>query len=104
MSKIKHAYEIQEALELAECKENSDDHDRMIQTEWVRVKDVLEAIKQASRHDMNPKVCKGCNESHHYIACPYDVLMNLEETGKLNWMFEQSLENKSQEKQTEQGQ
>jgi hypothetical protein len=89
--KIKHTYEIVEALELAECKDNLDDHDRMLQTEWIRAKDVLEAIKQTSRHDMDPKVCKNCNESHHYIACSYDILMALDETGELNKLFEQSL-------------
>ena len=91
MSKTKHAYEIQEALELAECKDNSDEHERMLQTEWIRVKDVFEAIKKAARHDMDTNVCRGCNESHHYIACPYDILMYLDETGKLNKFFESSL-------------
>jgi hypothetical protein len=56
-----------------------------------KIKHVLEAIKQTSRHDMDPKVCKNCNESHHYIACSYDILMALDETGKLNKLFEQSL-------------
>lgn len=27
----------------------------MLQTEWIRAKDVLAAIAQAARHDMDPK-------------------------------------------------
>jgi hypothetical protein len=53
-----------------------------------REKEILEILQKTSRHYMNTQVCKGCNQSHHYIVCLYDFLMTLDETGKLNENFE----------------
>jgi hypothetical protein len=53
--------------------------------------ELLDVLKKYSRHEMNEKVCEGCNQSHHYILCPYDVLMTLDGTGRLNKLFEKEL-------------
>ena len=38
--KIKHAYEIQEALETADASNNADLYDKMLQVEWVKYAEV----------------------------------------------------------------
>jgi inhibitor of KinA sporulation pathway (predicted exonuclease) len=58
-------------------------------------KELLELFLKYSRHDMNPKVCKGCSESHHYILCPYDFLMNLDDGAELNDKFQRMLREKA---------
>ena len=49
---------------------------------------VLELFVRYSHHSMDKKICKGCNQAHHYILCPYDVLMGLPNGEELVKKFE----------------
>jgi hypothetical protein len=60
-------------------------------------KKLLELFLKYSRHDMDSNVCKGCNESHHYVLCPYDLLMSLDGGSKLNDEFQRMLMGKAKQ-------
>jgi len=57
----------------------------------IREKELLELFVKWSRHDMDSKVCKGCNESHHYVLCPYDFFMSFDDGLGLEAKFQRML-------------
>jgi MinD superfamily P-loop ATPase len=61
----------------------------------IEEKELVKLFVKYSHHSMDPKVCKGCNQCHHFIVCPYDILAELSPDGEsLVKEFEKQVGNK----------
>jgi hypothetical protein len=47
------------------------------------MKKLLDVLKTSAYHDMPAEICKYCKQPHHWVVCIEDLLMGLDNSGKL---------------------